>query len=119
MSVFARDLNNQPNGGIWNSLNRLVIALILMCASVPVAYSFLPEVTKRKEQRQRIESLKADLEREKMQLARFEREETLMRRDSDYAGLIARDKLDLMKEGETIYRLDPPKIDPAKLRRNP
>lgn len=119
MSAFASDLNNRPAEGIWLSLNKLVIALILMCASVPVAYSFLPEVSKRKEQRQRIEALKVELEQQKMQLVRFEREELLLRRDPEYAGLIARDKLDLMKEGETIYRLDSAKVDAGKFRKNP
>lgn len=119
MSAFSSDLNHRPAEGVWRSLNKLVIALIVMCASVPVAYSFLPEVSKRKEQRQRIESLKVELEQQKMQLARYEREEMLLRRDPEYAGLIARDKLDLMKEGETIYRLDAAKPDSAKFRKNP
>ena len=119
VSDFARDLNTQPAGGIWSSLNKLVIALILLCASVPVAYSFLPEVSKRKEQRERIEVLRLDLDRQKSQLARYEREEMLLKRDPEYAGTIARDKLDLMKDGETIYRFDPAKTDPARLRRNP
>lgn len=119
MSAFASDLNHHPAEGIWPSLNKLVIALIVMCASVPIAYSFLPEVSKRKEQRQRIETLKVELEQQKQQLVRFEREELLLRRDPEYAGLIARDKLDLMKEGETIYRLDTAKVDPSKLRKNP
>ena len=119
MSAFASDLHNRPTEGIWLSLNKLVMALIVMCASVPIAYSFLPEVSKRKEQRERIETLKIELEHQKMQLVRFEREEMLLRRDPEYAGLIARDKLDLMKDGETIYRLDTAKIDPAKFRKNP
>ena len=37
----------------------------------------------------------------------------------DYGGLIARDKLDLMRPGETIYRFDPPRIDPKVMRKNP
>ncbi len=119
MSAFASESQHRPKEGVWPSLNKLVLALILMCASVPVAYSFLPEVSKRKEQRQRIEALKIELEHQKMQLARFEREETLLRRDPEFAGLIARDKLDLMKEGETIYRLDSTKLDSAKFRKNP
>lgn len=119
MSAFSSDLNHRPSGGIWHSLNKLVLVLIALCASVPVAYSFLPEVTKRKEQRQRIELLKMQLEQQKMLFARYEREEMLLRRDPEYAGLIARDKLDLMKEGETIYRLDAVKFDAAKFRKNP
>lgn len=119
MSAFASDLRTRPDEGIWHSLNKLLLVLIVLSASVPVAYSFLPEVTKHKEQSQRIETLKAELERQKVQLARFEREENLLRRDPEYAGLYARDKLDLMKDGETIYRLDPVKLDPSKFRKVP
>ena len=32
---------------------------------------------------------------------------------------IARDRLDLMKEGETIYRISPALPDPSRMRRNP
>ncbi len=53
-----------------------------------------------------------------MVLARHEREENLLRRDPEYVGMIARDHLDLMKEGETIYRLDPPKPNPSVMKRN-
>jgi cell division protein FtsB len=119
VSFTASELRNRPVEGIWHSLNKLVAVLIVLCASVPIAYSFLPEVSRRKEQRQRIEFLKVDLEQQKNQLARYDREEMLLRRDPEYAGLIARDKLDLMKEGEMIYRLDAAKIDASKLRRNP
>ena len=119
MSAFASDLRPRSDEGIWHSLNKLVLVLIFLSASVPVAYSFLPEVSKRKEQRQRIETLTAELERQKIQLARFTREETALRRDPEYAGLYARDKLDLMKEGETIYRLDTAKLDPTKFRKIP
>lgn len=119
MSAFSSDQRPRNDEGIWHSLNKLVFVLIVLCAAIPIAYSFLPEVSKRKEQRDRIEVLKAELERQKMQLARFEREEMLLRRDPDYAGLIARDKLDLMKEGETVYRLGATKLDQNKFRKNP
>jgi cell division protein FtsB len=46
------------------------------------------------------------------------RKKELLNYDAEYLGLVARDRLDLMKEGETIYRLDPPKQDKAKMRLN-
>jgi cell division protein FtsB len=119
VSAFASELHNHPDEGIWHSLNKLVLVLIVLCTSVPIAYSFLPEVSKRKEQRQRIETLKADLEQLNAQKLRYEREEMLLRRDPEYAGLIARDKLDLMKDGEMIYRLDSAKLDAGKFRKQP
>ena len=66
----------------------------------------LPEISKRKEQQARVDELKIEVEKAKETLNRNLREETLLKLDPDYVGLIARDRLDLMKEGETIYRLD-------------
>ncbi len=66
----------------------------------------LPEISKRKEQQARVDELKLEVEKSKETLNRNLREETLLKLDPEYVGLIARDRLDLMKEGETIYRLD-------------
>jgi cell division protein FtsB len=45
---------------------------------------------------------------------RHQREESLLKHDPEYVGMIARDRLDLMQEGETIYRIGAP---PASSRR--
>ena len=119
MSAFASDIRTSPSEGIWHSLNKLVFVLIVLCVSIPIAYSFLPEVSKRKEQAQRIEALKLELEKQHAVLARFERERMLLTNDPEYAGLIARDKLELMRPGETIYRMDGPKPDIRQMRRIP
>ena len=119
MSAFASDIRSSPTEGIWHSLNKLVFVLIVLCVSIPIGYSFLPEVSKRKEQAQRIEALKVELEKQRMLLARYDREKVLLTSDPEYAGLIARDKLELMRPGETIYRFDPVKPDPQRMRRNP
>jgi cell division protein FtsB len=116
VSDLVGDFRSHPSEGIWHSLNKFVLTLIVLSASVPLAYSFLPEVSKRKEQRMRIEGLKDEVDKQRMLLARNQREEYLLRHDPEYVGLIARDRLDLMKEGEMIYRIDPPKPDAAKLK---
>ncbi|MEY2504477.1 MAG: Septum formation initiator, partial [Verrucomicrobiota bacterium] len=41
-------------------------------------------------------------------LARQTREVNLLKTDPTYLETIARDRLDLMKEGETIFRLEQP-----------
>ena len=71
-----------------------------------VAYRMLPEISKRKEQQARVDELTAQVAKEKEILTRNLREENLLKHDPEYVGLIARDRLDLMKDGETIYRLD-------------
>ena len=119
MSDLVGDFRSTPSEGIWHSLNKFVLTLIVLSASVPIAYSFLPEVAQRKAQAARIETLRVQLEDERMKLARNQREEMLLKRDPEYIGLIARDRLDLMREGETIYRIDPPKTNTAKFKRQP
>jgi cell division protein FtsB len=109
----------QTGGGIWYSLNRIVFTLICLGVSVPIAYSFLPEVANRKAQLQRIEALKVDIEKQRMLITRFDREEMLLKRDPEFVSVIARDKLELMKDGETVYRLDDPVFDQSKFRKQP
>ena len=41
--------------------------------------------------------------------SRYEREIGWLQNDPEYLAVIARDKLDLMKDGETILRVEPPK----------
>ncbi len=90
---------------------------MIVCAfSIPIAYSFMPELKKRKAADARVDELTSQIEGQQMLLARLQREENLLKHDPEYVGLIARDRLDLMKEGETIYRLDSPRTSVAKPR---
>ena len=81
-----------------------------------VGYRFLPEVTKRRDQQTRVEQLKAEVEKQRQLLVRNTRIEELLKHDPEYVSLVARDRLDLMKEGETIYRLEAPKPDKGRMR---
>jgi len=47
-------------------------------------------------------------------LARQIREVNLLKTDVTYLETIARDRLDLMKEGETVFRLEPPRAAKPK-----
>ena len=114
MTDIAGDFRSKPSGGIWHSLSKCVVALTVLSAAIPIAHSFLPEVSQRRAHQQRIEVLKSEVEKQKMLLARHQREESLLRRDPEYIGIIARDRLDLMKEGENIYRLEAPKSGTPK-----
>jgi cell division protein FtsB len=92
----------------------MIVAVLAMIA----AYRFVPEVSKRRDQQTRVEQLKADVERERQLLVRNTRIEELLKHDPEYVALVARDRLDLMKEGETIYRLEAAKPDKARMRLN-
>jgi len=119
MSHLVGDFRSHPSEGIWHSLNKFVLTLIVVAMAVPIAYSFLPELSERRKQVARIEALKGQVEEQRMEFASNTLEETLLKNDPEYQAIIARDKLNLMKEGEVIYRIEPPKTDPAKLKRQP
>ena len=105
-----------PSGGIWHSLNRVLTVLILLAVVGLVAIRFNPELAKRRAQQAILDQLKVEVEAERQEFARNTREEKMLQHDPEYVGLIARDRLDLMKEGETIYRLDPPRAEKGKMR---
>jgi len=50
-------------------------------------------------------------------LARATREISWLKTDPNYLETVARDRLDLMKEGETIFRLEPAKATKSVPRR--
>ena len=108
MSEHPDDHQTQYEG-IWPSLNKFLVVLILITITIPIAYSFMPEVKKRTEAATRIEELTGQVDEARMKLARLRREDFLLQNDREYVSMIARDKLDLMRDGETIYRLEVPK----------
>ena len=114
MSDQHGDHQTHSYEGIWPSLNKFLLGLILFTITIPIAYSFMPEVKKKREATARIEELSAQVDDARMQLARLQREESLLRNDREYLSLIARDRLDMMKEGENIYRLEAPKAATPK-----
>ncbi len=118
VSALSGDYSNPHSGGLWHSLNRFLLTLIAVTIATVVGYRALPEVSKRREQEQKIEALKAEIDRQKQLYAMRSREENLLRHDPEYIGLIARDRLDLMRDGEKIYRIEPPKPDLSKFRLN-
>ena len=111
--------NSSPPEGIWYFLNRLLLALIVIIVGAISAYRFLPEVSKRRDQQVLVEQLKLEVEKERQLLVRNTRAEELLKHDPEYVGLIARDRLDLMKEGETIYRFDPAKPEKSNMHLHP
>jgi cell division protein FtsB len=119
VSALQSNQEEPEGGGLWASLNRFLAVLITITILAVVGYRYLPELGKRREQEAKIESLINEISKQERRLALQTLEEKLLKRDPEYAGLKARDQLDLMKEGETIYRIEPSRPDPSKMHRNP
>ena len=100
------DFRARREATIWQRMNHVLRVLLVIAAWLLIISFFLPPYKKLNQSRAEIEQLQAQLTDEKASLARHTREVTLLKSDPTYLETIARDKLDLMKEGETIFRLE-------------
>lgn len=101
------ELRARRSNSFLRTLNRLLKFAIFCVIIGFIVLTFGPQVNKKRETERRIEQLKAEVEKQKELLARRKREEDLLKNDPQYLEIIARDKLGLMKEGETIIRIEP------------
>lgn len=101
------DFRARREATVWQRLNS-ILRVLLVAASVLVIVSlFLPPYKKLTQSRTEIENLQSQVNDQKTLLARQTREVNLLKTDPAYLETIARDRLDLMKEGETVFRLEP------------
>ena len=101
----------------WNALNRVLLILVFVGGIAGIVLWFYPEVARRNQMARNLLEDKEELIAQQSLRKQREREVYLLENDKEYIETIARDKLDMMKEGETIFRLDPTKVPkPAQKR---
>ncbi len=110
-STYGAFKDRQPEEGVWSYLNRLVKALILVAVVALIIGAFIPELKREREETARLDQLKLDIDKQKSLLTRRTREVDLLQHDPGYMETLARDRLDMMKPGETIYRIEPQQPD--------
>ncbi|HKP94013.1 MAG TPA: septum formation initiator family protein [Chthoniobacterales bacterium] len=102
------DFRARREATVWQRLNRILRVLLLVAIVLVILSLFVPPYKKLAQSRNEIENLQGQVSDQKILLARQNREVNLLKTDPTYLETIARDRLDLMKEGETIFRLEPP-----------
>ena len=102
------DFRERREATVWQRLNSVLRVLLVLAAILVVVSLFLPLQKKLGQGQTENENLQSLVNDQKILLARQTREVNLLRTDPAYLETMARDKLDLMKEGETIFRLEPP-----------
>ena len=110
--TFA-DFRARREASLWQRLNRVLRFLLGIAVWLVIISLFVPPYKKLTASRAEIDSLLAQVGDQKTLLARQTREITLLKTDPTYLETITRDRLDMMKEGETIFRLE---TGPAKRR---
>jgi len=91
---------------IWQRLNSILRVLLVLALLLVIVSLFLPQSKKLAQSRGEIERLQDQVTEQKALLARQTREVNLLKTDPTYLEIMARDRLDMMKEGETIFRLE-------------
>ena len=103
------DYARRPSDSGFHLLNRLLIAVIIVALCIAGVIASVPIFKQYHEQNAQIDQLQKDIAREKALHIRRSREEQLLKNDPTYLEIIARDRLDVMKPGETIIHLDAPR----------
>jgi cell division protein FtsB len=101
------DFRARREATVWQRLNRVLCVLLFVAIWLVIMSLFVPPYKKLTRSRAEIDNLQGQVNEQKILLARQTREVSLLQTDATYLETIARDRLDLMKEGETIFRLEP------------
>jgi cell division protein FtsB len=91
---------------IRSLLTRIFYLLVLVATFILLICWFLPLVKERQRQQHALQTLKQQVEQERATYNKQSKRLTLLQNDPAYTELLARDKLDLMKPGETIFRME-------------
>ena len=100
------DFRARREATLWQRLNRVLRALLLIAIWLVIISLFVPPYKKLTVSRAEIDNLLAQVSDQKALLAKQTREINLLKTDPTYLETITRDRLDMMKEGETIFRLE-------------
>ena len=111
------DFRARREATIWQRLNRILFVLLFLAVWLGIISLFVPPYKKMQAARAEIDAQQAQRDEQKLLLARAMREVSWLKADPTYLETIARDRLDLMKEGETIFRLEPSKATKSAPRR--
>ncbi len=101
-------LRKRRETDFWRAVNRFLVLLIGIGAVVVIVLAFVPELRRIQEMRANLDGLQKELASQQLLLRQQQRQEKWLHDDPAYVEILARDRLGVMKEGETIFRLDEP-----------
>ena len=100
------DFRARREATVWQRLNRILLVLLVIAIWLVIVSLFVPPYKKLTQSRIEVDNLQQQVNDQQTLLARQTREVNLLKTDMTYLETIARDRLDLMKDGETIFRLE-------------
>ncbi len=106
---YYADDYEPPHVSIWQRINRLLWVLLILTMVAFIIGSFLPELEKQRTEQEARARLHRLIDEQNTLKSRNKRQIGWLENDPEYLATLIRDKFDLMKEGETILIIDPPK----------
>ena len=88
-------------------LNRILYILLIAAILILMICWFLPLLKERQKQELALQTLQQQLAEAKQVYRREQKKLSCIQHDPDYLELLARDKLDLKKPEEKIFRVEP------------
>ncbi len=98
-----------PAVTIWQRINRLLWVVIVLTVVAIIIGAFLPELEKQRDERRKNDDLQRSINEQKQINNHLQKQVVWLANDPDYLAIYARDKRNMMKEGESILVIDPPK----------
>jgi cell division protein FtsB len=105
--IVKRRRRNEPD--FWHRLNRVLQALVVAGFLLTVGVMFYPVWQQQQDMRLRLLTLEREQSDKTAALQGKQRQLELLRNDREYLETIARDRLNVMKPGETIFRIELPR----------
>jgi len=105
--AVRRRRRNEPD--FWHRINKVLTALVVLGVFLGIGVMFYPVWHKRQDMRARVAALTQEKAEKSAQLASARRELDLLKNDPEYVETVARDRLNVMKPGETIFRVEAPR----------
>src|SRR5213079_908007 len=100
------DFRARREATVWQRWNRVLLILLLLAVWLVIVSMFVPPYKKLKIGHADIDKLQAHRDQQQMLPRRQTREVNLLDTHPAYEETSARDRLDVMKEGETIFRVE-------------
>jgi cell division protein DivIC len=105
--VDYNDFRARREATVWQRWNRVLLILLLLAVWLVIISLFVPPYKKLKLGHEEIDKLEAQRGEQQALLSKQTREVNLLKTDPVFLETIARDRLDLMKDGETVFRIEP------------
>jgi cell division protein DivIC len=105
--AVRRRRRNEPD--FWHLLNKVITVLVILGFFLCIAVVFYPAWQRREDMRSRVVALQKQMVEKTAQLQADSRQIELLRNDPEYVETIARDRINVMKPGETIFRVEIPR----------